>query len=91
MYALSKSVLRVVGEYRVELYNIEFLSEEAIVEVELKIIGEDTIESYVGDYVIEREDKEIARGAVINQPTKEATIEAIEKRAIAILENKETD
>lgn len=91
MYALSKSVLRVVGEYRVELYSIEFLSEEAIVEVELKIIGEDTIESYVGDYVIEREDKEISRGAVINQPTKEATIEAIEKRAIAILKNNEID
>ena len=91
MYALSKSVLRVVGEYRVELYSIEFLSEEAIVEVELKIIGEDTNESYVGEYVIERDGEEIARGSVINQPTKEATIEAIEKRAIKVLEMEETD
>ncbi|MER1956951.1 MAG: hypothetical protein ABS942_06210 [Solibacillus sp.] len=90
MYALSKSVLRVGGEYRVELYSIEFLSEEAIVEVELKIIGEDTTESYVGEYVIERDDEEIARGAVINQPTKEATIEAIEQRAIEVLGYNET-
>ena len=90
MYALSKSVLNPYGFYRVEVYNMSVLSHDAHVIVELKIFGEGEYETYIGDYEITREDGKTNTGACMNQPTKEATKEAVECAVLKALESKDS-
>lgn len=87
MYALSKSILEPVGEYRVEMYHMAVLEYDISVSVDLKIFGEGLNELYVAEYVITRAiDEKITFGSCMNQPTKEATIELVEAIVIEAME-----
>ena len=88
MYALSNSFLNPILEYRVEVYLLNIYTHGANVRIDLGIIGEDTSKAiYRADYVIVRADGKETSGMCINHPTKEATLLAVEKKAIETLES----
>lgn len=88
MYALSNSFLKPILEYRVEVYFMDIYTHGANVRIDLGIVGEDTSKiMYRADYVIGRADGKETSGMCINYPTKEATLLAVEKKAIEALES----
>lgn len=62
--------------------------DDVMVEIDLKIIGEPGHESYIGHYLITRDDRKTAEGSCVNRPTKEETLLAIEEAVIKMLNNK---
>lgn len=59
-----------------------------MVEIDLKIIGEPGSESYIGHYLITRDDGKTTEGSCVNKPTKEDTLLAVEEAVIKMLNNK---
>lgn len=88
MYALSESFLEYVGEYQVEMYEMEIFGHNDIgIDINLKIFGEGKHKGFIGDYLITRADGKITTGSCLNRQTKEATIEAIEEKVIEVIRN----
>lgn len=88
MYALSNSFLNQILEYRVEVYFMNIYTHSANVRIDLSILGEDTPGvMYRAEYVIGTADGKETSGICINYPTKEATLLAVEKKAIEALES----
>lgn len=86
MYALSKTLLEPMGEYRVEWYKMVVLSHEVDVDVYLNIFGEEGNELYSASYDITTDDDKYMSGAISNRGTKEATIQAVEEAVLESLE-----
>lgn len=75
-------------EYRVEVYSMDIYTHSASVRIDLSVVGEDLNKvMYRADYVIVRADGKETTGICMNHPTKEATLLAVEKKAIEILES----
>lgn len=89
MYVLPNSLLEQVGEYRIEVYTMTILKHNAMVDVDLKILGEGEIETYMADYEITKSDGKTLRGSCLNYGTKEQTILAVEEVAMWALDDKE--
>ena len=88
MYALANSFLNLMIEYRVEVYEMNIYTHGAVVRIDLGIVGEDISKTmYRADYVIVRADGKETSGMCMNYPTKEATLVAVEKKAIEALES----
>lgn len=88
MYALSNSFLNLMLEYRVEVYLMDIYTHSASVRIDLSVVGEDLNKvMYRADYVIVRGDGKETSGICLNHPTKEATLLAVEKKAIETLES----
>lgn len=87
MYALKNSFLNLLVEFRVEVYSMYIYTHGATVRIDLGIVGEDINQvTYRADYVIVRADGKETSGMCMNHPTKEATLLAVESKAIEILE-----
>ena len=88
MYALTNSFVNLMIEYRVEVYEMYIYTHGANVRIDLGIVGEDISKvMFRADYVIVRSDGKETSGMCMNYATKEATLLAVEKKAIEALES----
>ena len=85
MFALSKSILKPTGEYRVETFHLFLHDFDEEIRIELKIFGE---EIYIGEYYVMHDEQEEMSGACIRHKTKEDTLLAVEEAVIAALRKK---
>ncbi|MCH7321810.1 hypothetical protein LZ480_07870 [Solibacillus sp. MA9] len=91
MYALPNSLLQRVGEYKTEIYRMELLSHQAIVNIHLNIFGVNPHETYLANYEVIRLSDELTTNGTCNgiNKTKEDTLKLVEDFATKAMEDKD--